>query len=64
MVENLYAEKNDEVDVTEKIPHLRTVQPLRDEMRRFGVDRIENELEWKYVTPKLLKAYEVSFTDI
>jgi hypothetical protein len=30
-------------------------------MGEYGKNRVENELEWNYEVPKLLRAYEVLF---
>ncbi len=58
---SLYAKKNDEVDLAENIVQLLGDSELRAKMGRFGRNRVENELEWKYEAPKLLKAYDVLF---
>lgn len=58
---SLYAACNDAVDMAEKIVQLLDDPALREEMGRFGRHRVENELEWKYEAPKLLKAYDVLF---
>ncbi len=57
----LYAKKNDDVDMAEKIVQLLDDSELRERMGKFGRLRVENELEWKYEAPKLLKAYQVLF---
>lgn len=56
---SLYARKNDEIDLAEKIVQLLDDPKLREKMGRYGRSRIENELEWKYESPKLLAAYDV-----
>jgi glycosyltransferase involved in cell wall biosynthesis len=58
---SLYAKKNDEVDMAEKIVQLLENPTLRGEMGRYGRKRVETELEWKYEAPKLLKAYQTLF---
>lgn len=58
---SLYARKNDEIDMAEKIVQLLDDPVLRERMGKFGRMRIENELEWKYEAPKLLNAYQVLF---
>ena len=58
---SLYARKNDETDMAGKIVQLLEDPGLRERMGKFGRSRVENELEWKYEVPKLLKAYEVLF---
>jgi glycosyltransferase involved in cell wall biosynthesis len=52
---------NDAVDMAKKIVQLLDDPVLRDKMGQFGRHRVENELEWKYEAPKLLKAYDVLF---
>lgn len=54
---SLYAEKNNFVDMAEKIVYLLDNPALRQKMGAVGRSRIENELEWKYEVPKLLAAY-------
>lgn len=58
---SLYAEKNNEKDLAKKIVQLLDNPGLREQMGKYGRERVENELEWKYEAPKLLKAYEVLF---
>jgi len=58
---SLYANRNDEVDMAEKILQLLGDPALRKRMGEFGRNRIINELEWKYEAPKLLKAYDAVF---
>ena len=58
---SLYARKNDEMDFAAKIIELLDNPELRKEMGDFGKHRVENELEWKYEVPKLLKAYDTLF---
>lgn len=58
---SLYAQKNDERDMAEKIMELLDSPELRKTMGEFGRKRVLNELEWKYEAPKLLKAYEELF---
>lgn len=55
---SLYARKNDEIDLAEKIIHLLDDHVARKKMGDFGRNRVINELEWKYEAPKLLAAYE------
>lgn len=54
---SLYAEKNNFIDMAEKIVYLLDNPALRQKMGAVGRSRIENELEWKYEVPKLLAAY-------
>lgn len=58
---SLYAKKNDEVDMAEKITTLLDNPELRKEMGQFGRNRVINELEWSYEAPKLLAAYDTLF---
>ncbi len=58
---SLYAKKNDEIDMAEKIAQLLDDPRLCEEMGRFGRNRVENELEWKFEAPRLLRAYDVLF---
>ena len=60
---SLYAKRNDEIDLAAKIVQLLDDAPLRKRMGRYGRERIEKELEWKYEVAKLLRAYEVLFTN-
>lgn len=55
---SLYAERNNEIDLAMKIIQLIDDPDLRQEMGRYGRDRIQDELAWKYEEPKLLAAYE------
>jgi glycosyltransferase involved in cell wall biosynthesis len=58
---SLYAEKNNERDLARKILQLLDDPELRTKMGRFGRNRVESELEWKYEVPKLLAAYDTVF---
>lgn len=58
---SLYAEKNNELDLARKIVQLLDDPEARARMGRFGRNRVETELEWKYEAPRLLRAYEVAF---
>jgi glycosyltransferase involved in cell wall biosynthesis len=59
---SVYAKRNDEIDLAEKIVELLDDPERRQRMGAFGRNRVVNELEWKYVAPKLLAAYDVLFT--
>jgi glycosyltransferase involved in cell wall biosynthesis len=59
---SLYAKKNDVVDMAEKIVQLLDDSSLREEMGRFGRNRIIHDLEWNHEAPILLRAYDVLFT--
>ncbi|GGP20951.1 glycosyltransferase family 4 protein [Silvimonas iriomotensis] len=58
---SLYAKRNDEVDMAEKILTLLADPALRKTMGDYGQRRVMNELEWKYEAPKLLAAYDALF---
>jgi glycosyltransferase involved in cell wall biosynthesis len=58
---SLYAKQNDVVDLAEKIVALLDDPEARERMGRYGRERVENELEWKYEVPKLLAAYDALF---
>jgi glycosyltransferase involved in cell wall biosynthesis len=55
---SLYAERNNEIDLAMKIIQLMDDPDLRQEMGRYGRNRIQDELAWKYEEPKLLAAYD------
>lgn len=55
---SLYALRNDARDLADKIIELIDNPERRSEMGAFGRWRVENELEWKFEAPKLLRAYE------
>ena len=54
---SLYAAPNDAIDLARKIVELLDDPERRERMGRFGRNRVENELEWRYEVPKLLAAY-------
>ena len=54
---SLYANKNDEKDLGDKILELLADPVRRKQMGDFGRERVVNELEWSYEAPKLLAAY-------
>ena len=55
---SLYAKRNDPADLAAKIIELVDDPERRAAMGAFGRARVENELEWRYEVPKLLRAYE------
>ncbi|MED5619599.1 glycosyltransferase family 4 protein [Ideonella sp. BN130291] len=59
---SVYATRNDERDMARKIVELLDDPQRRERMGRFGRERVENVLEWKYEVPKLLAAYDRLFT--
>jgi glycosyltransferase involved in cell wall biosynthesis len=58
---SLYAAKNDPADMARKIVELLDTPERCRQMGEYGRNRVENELEWSYEVPKLLKAYGVLF---
>jgi len=60
---SLYARKNDEIDLADKIVELIDAPERRAIMGTFGRKRIENALQWKYEVPKLLAAYAALWRD-
>lgn len=58
---SLYASKNDTADMARKIVELIDDPERRARMGAFGKQRVDNELEWRYEAPKLLRAYDVAF---
>ena len=54
---SLYAAKNDPIDFAERILELLADENLRDEMGRFGRDRVVRELSWQQQIPALISAY-------
>ena len=58
---SLYAKRNDSVDMAEKIVALLDDPERRRRMGEFGRNRVQNELEWAYEVPKLLRAYDAVF---
>ncbi|MBC7512860.1 MAG: glycosyltransferase family 4 protein [Herminiimonas sp.] len=58
---SLYARRNDPVDLACKIVELLDDPVRRTAMGNYGRRRVENELEWKYEAPKLLRAYASLF---
>lgn len=59
---SLYAKRNDEVDMAEKIVSLLDDPAKRRAMGEFGRKRVVQELEWEYEAPKLLAAYDALFS--
>jgi glycosyltransferase involved in cell wall biosynthesis len=60
---SLYAKRNDPDDLAAKIIELVDDPQRRAEMGAFGRSRVENDLEWRYESPKLLAAYESLWSD-
>ena len=61
---SLYARPNDARDFAGKIVTLLEDPERRDRMGRFGRNRVERHLQWKYEAPKLLGAYEALFAGV
>ncbi len=55
---SLYAKRNDPDDLAAKIIELVDDPERRAQMGAYGRSRVENELEWRYESPKLLAAYD------
>jgi glycosyltransferase involved in cell wall biosynthesis len=55
---SLYARPNDAIDFAKKIVELLDDPAKRASMGRYGRDRVEHQLAWKYQAPKLLAAYD------
>ncbi len=58
---SLYAAPNDSRDLARKIVELVDDPPRREQMGRYGRERVERELAWTYEAPKLLRAYDALF---
>ena len=58
---SLYARKNDERDMAEKIIWILEHPKEAKEMGAYGKKRVHEKLAWKYEAPKLLKAYHALF---
>lgn len=59
---SVYAAKNDEHDLADKILALIDDEPRRKTMGEFGRRRVEAELQWEHEVPKLLRAYDTLFS--
>lgn len=60
---SLYAKRNDEIDMARLIVELLDDPERRLRMGAYGRSRVQNELEWRFEAPKLLRAYETAFAD-
>jgi len=58
---SLYAIKNDERDMAEKIIELLDDEEKRHRMGEYGRKRVEETLSWDHETPNLLRAYDALF---
>lgn len=54
---SLYAKANDPVDFADKVLELLADPAKREDMGRFGRERVESQLAWRYEVPKLIAAY-------
>ena len=61
---SLYARPNDARDFASKIVTLLDDPQRRERMGRFGRNRVERHLAWKYEAPKLLGAYDAVFAAV
>jgi len=61
---SLYARPNDARDFARKIVALLDDPERRERMGRFGRERVESRLQWKYEEPKLLAAYAALFAPV
>ncbi len=59
----LYATPNDEREFAQRIIELMDNPSLREEMGRFGKQRVQNELAWDIVSENLLAAYRKLLPD-
>ena len=58
---SVYAKKNDESDLAQKILDLIDDDERRKVMGDFGRRRVEKVLQWDHEAPKLLAAYDLLF---
>jgi glycosyltransferase involved in cell wall biosynthesis len=58
---SLYANKNDPVDLAEKLALLCDDEAMRERMGALGRERVTAELSWEHEAPKLLAAYHCVF---
>ena len=58
---SLYAKPNDFEDLARQIVQLLDDPEQREQMGALGRGRVEEELEWRYEAPKLLRAYDTVF---
>lgn len=61
---SLYAKKNDETDLADKILELLEDEQRRAEMGAYGARRVRECLQWSHEMPKLLEAYRVLFAPV
>lgn len=60
----LYAEKNNERDLAQKIVYLVDRPRLRAQMGAIGRERVKAKLAWEHEAPKLLRAYDTVFGNL
>jgi glycosyltransferase involved in cell wall biosynthesis len=58
---SLYAERNNPVDLANKVVALLDDEALRHRMGQLGLERVKSELAWEHEAPRLLAAYEELF---
>lgn len=61
---SLYAERNNALDMAEKIIHLLEEDKMRKEMGEYGRKRVVNELSWDYTSKALLQGYDYLYSNI
>jgi glycosyltransferase involved in cell wall biosynthesis len=59
---SVYAKRNDERDLAERVLELLDDEERRRQMGEYGRRRVEQDLQWDHEAPKLLAAYEVLFS--
>jgi glycosyltransferase involved in cell wall biosynthesis len=60
---SLYANRNDPIDLAQKMLTLLDDEPLRRRMGEIGRERVHSVLAWEHEAPRLLAAYEAVSTD-
>jgi glycosyltransferase involved in cell wall biosynthesis len=58
---SLYAERNNPVDLANKVVALLDDEALRHRMGQLGLERVKSVLAWEHEAPRLLAAYEELF---
>ncbi|MFW6015724.1 MAG: glycosyltransferase family 4 protein [bacterium] len=58
---SLYAEKNNAIDMADKMLYLLNNEELRNKMGEYGRARVVNKLSWEYTSQALLDGYNYLF---